>query len=135
MISRIRMFVSLSLVALAVRAIEFPTIVSKAGVQLPRAGDTFYHMRRIWFSVVRFPETLPFDSYVSFPSGSQILWPSAFDWTIAAMIRPFVDPTDQAAVETAKRAANRPPAAHTSGFGTSELSDPSISGANDAPSS
>ena len=56
-------------------------------------------MHRIWFSVVRFPETLPVDSYVSFPSGSQILWPSAFDWTIAAMIRPFVDPTDQTAVE------------------------------------
>ena len=100
MIPRVRMFLGLSLVALIVRAIEFPTIVSKAGIQLPRAGDTFYHMRRIWFSVMRFPETLPVDSYVSFPSGSQILWPSAFDWTIAAMIRPFVDPADQTAVES-----------------------------------
>jgi len=38
-ISRARIFVSLFLIALAVRAIEFPTIVSKVGIQLPRAGD------------------------------------------------------------------------------------------------
>ena len=94
-----RMFGSLFLLALAVRAIGYPTVFSKAGVQLPYAGDAYYHLRRIWFSVVRFPETLAFDPYVSFPGGSQIPWPGAFDWTIAALIRPFVNPTDQYAVE------------------------------------
>jgi len=96
---RARMFGSLFLLALAARAIGYPTVFSKAGVQLPYAGDAYYHLRRIWFSVTRFPETLSFDRYVSFPEGSQIVWPAAFDWTIAALIRPFVDPSDQVAVE------------------------------------
>ncbi len=95
----VRMFGSLFLLALAVRAIGYPTVFSKAGVQLPYAGDAYYHLRRIWFSVARFPEALSFDRYVSFPEGSQIVWPPAFDWTIAALIRPFVDPSDQVAVE------------------------------------
>jgi asparagine N-glycosylation enzyme membrane subunit Stt3 len=96
---RARMFGSLFLVAVAVRAIGYPTVFSNAGVQLPYAGDAYYHLRRIWYSVARFPETLSFDRYVSFPDGSQIIWPAAFDWTIAALIRPFVDPLDQSAVE------------------------------------
>jgi len=96
---RARMFGSLFLLALVARAIGYPTVFSKAGVQLPYAGDAYYHLRRIWFSVTRFPETLSFDRYVSFPEGSQIVWPAAFDWTIAALIRPFVDPSDQVAVE------------------------------------
>ena len=99
MFPRVRMFGSLFLLALAVRAIGYPTVFSKAGVQLPYAGDAYYHLRRIWFSVARFPEALSFDRYVSFPEGSQIQWPAAFDWTIAALIRPFVDPSDQVAVE------------------------------------
>jgi asparagine N-glycosylation enzyme membrane subunit Stt3 len=90
---------SLFLLALAIRAIQYPLVFSQVGIQLPFAGDAYYHLRRIWFSVARFPETLPFDRYVSFPVGSEIVWPSTFDWTIAALIRPFVDPTDQAAVE------------------------------------
>ncbi len=97
--SRARMFGSLFVFAAAIRAIGYPTIFTSAGVHLPYAGDAYYHLRRIWFSVARFPETLPFDRYVSFPDGSQNIWPSTFDWTIAAFIRPFVDPTDQAAVE------------------------------------
>jgi asparagine N-glycosylation enzyme membrane subunit Stt3 len=90
---------SLFLLALGIRALQYPLVFSPIGIQLPFTGDPYYHLRRIWFSVARFPETLPFDSYVSFPAGSQIVWPSTFDWTISALIRPFVDPTDQAAVE------------------------------------
>jgi dolichyl-diphosphooligosaccharide--protein glycosyltransferase len=93
------MFGSLFLFALAIRSIGYPTVFSKAGIQLPYAGDAYYHLRRIWFSVANFPESLSFDRYASFPEGSQIVWPAAFDWTIAALIHPFVDPNDQAAVE------------------------------------
>ena len=99
LIPRARMFGSLFLLATAVRAIGYPTVFSGAGVQLPYAGDAYYHLRRIWYSVAGFPESLSFDRYVSFPDGSQIIWPAAFDWTIAALIRPFVDPADQGAVE------------------------------------
>ena len=99
MIRRIRIFGILFLAGLAVRSIEFPKLFTSTGVHLPFAGDAYYHMRRIWYSVSRFPETLPFDRYVGFPEGAQIVWPSAFDWTIAALIRPFVDPTDQGSVE------------------------------------
>lgn len=97
--SRAGMFGSLFLLATAVRAIGYPTVFSNVGVQLPYAGDAYYHLRRIWYSVVRFPETLSFDRYASFPDGSEIIWPAAFDWTIAVLIRPFVDPMDQGAVE------------------------------------
>lgn len=100
MFAQARMFGSLFLVALSIRAIGVPTVFSTIGVQLPYAGDAYYHLRRIWYSVARFPEVLSFDRYVSFPDGSQIIWPAAFDWTIAAVIRLFVDPTDQQAVES-----------------------------------
>ncbi len=91
---------SLFLLALATRAIGYPMVFSTIGVQLPYAGDAYYHLRRIWYTVARFPEVLSFDRYVAFPDGSQIIWPAAFDWSIAALILPFVDPSDQAAVES-----------------------------------
>jgi dolichyl-diphosphooligosaccharide--protein glycosyltransferase len=93
------MFGSFALLGLAIRSLRYPTVFSTIGVQLPYPGDSYYHLRRIWFSVARFPESLAFDRYASFPEGSQIPWPAAFDWTIAAAIRPFVDPADQSAVE------------------------------------
>jgi asparagine N-glycosylation enzyme membrane subunit Stt3 len=94
------MFGGLFLLGLLVRAIQYPLISTPIGIQLPYAGDAYYHLRRIWFTVARFPESLAYDRYVSFPQGSQIVWPSTFDWWIALAIRPFVDPTDQAAVES-----------------------------------
>ena len=97
--ARTRMFGSLFLFAAAIRSIGYATVFTPVGVQLPYAGDAYYHLRRIWFSVARFPESLSFDRYVSFPEGSQIIWPATFDVMIAALIRPFVDPGDQAAVE------------------------------------
>jgi len=97
--AHVRLFGVLFLFAFAARSIGSPTVFSSIGVQLPYAGDAYYHLRRIWYSVARFPESLDFDRYVSFPDGSQSIWPPAFDWTIALFIRPFVDPTDQHAVE------------------------------------
>lgn len=99
MFPQTRMFGSLALLGLAIRSLRYPMVFSTVGVQLPHPGDSYYHLRRIWFSVARFPESLAFDRYSSFPEGSQIPWPVAFDWTIAAVIRPFVDPGDQSAVE------------------------------------
>ncbi len=100
MVVRARMFVGLFAAGLIFRTIKYPFVFAETGVHLPYAGDAYYHLRRIWFSVERFPDRLLFDPYVSFPNGAQIQWPSTFDWLVAALIRPFVDPNDQAAVES-----------------------------------
>lgn len=99
MAARAILYVAVAGSAALVRSIGFPTVFSSIGVQLPYAGDAYYHLRRIVYTVARFPESLDFDAYVSFPHGSEIIWPPAFDGAIAASIRPFVDPLDRAAVE------------------------------------
>jgi len=86
-------------VAFAVRALPYPNVVTPVGVQFPYAGDLYYHMRRIWFSVANFPHSLRFDPYVSFPHGGEIVWPPAYDWTLAAIARLLVGGGDQGAVE------------------------------------
>jgi dolichyl-diphosphooligosaccharide--protein glycosyltransferase len=46
--------------------------------------DSFYHMRRILYTVENFPQTLWFDSYLNHPRGLELTWPPLFDQTIAA---------------------------------------------------
>ena len=46
--------------------------------------DSFYHMRRILYTVENFPHTLWFDSYLNHPRGMELTWPPLFDQTIAA---------------------------------------------------
>jgi asparagine N-glycosylation enzyme membrane subunit Stt3 len=57
-----------------------------------------YHLRRIWFSVVNFPASLAFDSYMNHPLGAPAVWPPLFDWSIAAVARALVGPAEQGAV-------------------------------------
>ncbi|HWQ18356.1 MAG TPA: oligosaccharyl transferase, archaeosortase A system-associated [Methanotrichaceae archaeon] len=45
--------------------------------------DTFYHMRRIMYTVSHFPNTLWFDSYMDYPHGMELTWPPLFDQLIA----------------------------------------------------
>jgi len=87
-------------VGLAVRAARYPLVVTPDGVDFPLLGDLFYHARRIWFSAARFPAVLPFDPYVSFPDGAEIVWTHAFDWAIAGVARALVGGESQAAVES-----------------------------------
>ena len=47
--------------------------------------DTFYHMRRIFYTVENFPQTLWFDSYLNHPYGLDLRWPPLFDQMIAAV--------------------------------------------------
>lgn len=93
------MFGVVFLVALAVRSITFLNVVTPFGVQFPFIGDLYYHMRRIWYTTVDFPNTISFDPYVSFPNGAEIVWPPLFDWSIAALARLLVGPESQSAVE------------------------------------
>jgi len=45
--------------------------------------DSFYHMRRIFYTVENFPHTLWFDSYLNHPFGHGLLWPPLFDQVVA----------------------------------------------------
>jgi oligosaccharyl transferase (archaeosortase A-associated) len=48
-------------------------------------SDSFYHMRRILYTVDHFPSTLWFDSYLDYPRGLELLWPPLFDQLIAGV--------------------------------------------------
>jgi dolichyl-diphosphooligosaccharide--protein glycosyltransferase len=86
-------------VAIAVRALRFGLVFTASGVRFPHGADELYHLRRIWFSVVNFPASLPFDSYMNYPIGAKPVWPPLFDWSIAAVARALTGPADQGAVE------------------------------------
>jgi len=87
-------------VAFALRALPFPTVFSERGLLPGTLADEFYHLRRIVYSAVHFPQVLSFDPYVSFPHGGAIPWPPGFDWAVAALARGLVGADDPAAVET-----------------------------------
>ncbi len=46
-------------------------------------SDSFYHMRRVLYTVDHFPHTLWFDSYLNYPEGLELMWPPLFDQLIA----------------------------------------------------
>jgi hypothetical protein len=50
-------------------------------------ADAYYHARRIWYSVVNFPEFLHLDPYLNFPEGGRAIWSSEFDWLAALKLR------------------------------------------------
>ncbi len=45
--------------------------------------DSYYHMRRIFFTILHYPAVNTFDLYVNYPYGFSILWPPLFDVTAA----------------------------------------------------
>lgn len=47
--------------------------------------DSFYHLRRIFFTAENFPTTLWFDSYLNHPLGLDLTWPPLFDQAVAAV--------------------------------------------------
>ncbi len=83
------MLVPLGLFALAVavRALPYRTVVTVR--VYPFGNDPFYHLRRIFYSVVHFPATLGHDPYLNYPDGAQAIWTPVFDWLVAAIIFPF----------------------------------------------
>jgi dolichyl-diphosphooligosaccharide--protein glycosyltransferase len=77
--------------AFAVRALPFQTVLIE-GRPLFFGADVYYHMRRIVYSIVRFPAALGFDPYLNFPDGGRAIWTPFFDWAIAALLHPFWGP-------------------------------------------
>jgi len=58
--------------------------LTENGVLLP-GYDEYYHMRRILYTTMHFPNTLWFDSYLDYPKGLEITWPPLFDQISAAL--------------------------------------------------
>jgi asparagine N-glycosylation enzyme membrane subunit Stt3 len=85
-------------VAVSVRALPWPVVITPGGV-LPISYDAFYHLRRIWYMVVRFPEFLSVDPYINFPYGGEPIWSPTFDWLLGVLARASVQDGNKAAVE------------------------------------
>ena len=66
---------------------------------LPFGYDAFYHLRRIVYSVVRFPDVLDFDPYINYPHGAKPIWSPLFDWAVALVSLPFYRPGELGSVE------------------------------------
>ncbi len=47
--------------------------------------DSFYHMRRVFYTQAHFPHTLWFDFYLDHPYGLELMWPPLFDQIIAGL--------------------------------------------------
>ncbi len=74
--------------ALLVRALPAAHVLSQ-GIVFFRGPDSYYHMRRIVYTIQNFPEILVSDPYVQFPHNAQPIWPPLFDWVSAALLLPF----------------------------------------------
>jgi dolichyl-diphosphooligosaccharide--protein glycosyltransferase len=85
--------------SLAVRAVGAPVLFEgKAGAYF-FGNDAYYHARRIWYTVVNFPEFLTRDGYINYPQGARPIWSPAFDWLTALAVRIAVGQADQPAME------------------------------------
>lgn len=87
----LRIAASLGLFALAVgvRALPWRQVLTDQRVYF-FGNDAYYHLRRIVYSVARFPDVLRFDPYINYPRGAKPIWSPGFDWTLAAVGRLFV---------------------------------------------
>jgi dolichyl-diphosphooligosaccharide--protein glycosyltransferase len=84
--------------AFAVRALPRQRVFVGDDV-LPFGYDAFYHLRRIVYSVVRFPDVLDFDPYINYPHGAKPIWSPLFDWAVALVSLPFYRPGELGSVE------------------------------------
>jgi dolichyl-diphosphooligosaccharide--protein glycosyltransferase len=80
--NKIKLLLAIMLVAFAVRVSVFPVVFSNGNITFLGA-DTYYHARRILFTVLHFPATVVFDPYINYPIGSTIGWAPLFDEFIA----------------------------------------------------
>ena len=84
---------------LGVRAATWPRVFAGSGFMPPHGADEFYHLRRIWYTFLHFPETLSHDPYFNYPVGGEIIMAPGFDLAVAGLAKVLVHTNDQAAVE------------------------------------
>jgi dolichyl-diphosphooligosaccharide--protein glycosyltransferase len=80
--------IALFVLALAIRALPWPTVIRPDGIY-PVDHDVYYHLRRVEYALVHFPTILDFDSYLDFPSGARPIWSPAFDLFLSVLAYPF----------------------------------------------
>ena len=85
--------------SLAVRAVGAPALLEGKSGAFFFGNDAYYHARRIWYTVVNFPEFLTRDSYINYPHGAQPIWSPTFDWLLAVVVRATIGQSDQTAME------------------------------------
>lgn len=88
----------LAVVAVVVRSLGIALVFTPLGL-ITVSPDSWYHLRRIWWSVQNFPAVLEFDTYLNFPEGGRTVWTPVFDWTLALLASLAVGGESQAAVE------------------------------------
>lgn len=89
---------ALGLLAVGLRALPWPTVFASKGVFFAEP-DAYYHLRRIAYSVAKFPAVLETDSYINFPSGAKPIWPPLFDWLLALVLWMLPGERSDAAME------------------------------------
>jgi oligosaccharyl transferase (archaeosortase A-associated) len=80
--NKLKLLLVILLAAFAVRVSVFPIVFSNGNITFLGA-DTYYHARRILYTVLHFPATIVFDPYINYPIGSVIGWAPLFDELIA----------------------------------------------------
>ena len=89
---------SLAAFAVWLRSLQWALVWTPTGV-IPVDGDSFYHFRRIAWSVRNFPAFLSFDPYLNFPRGGEPIWSPTFDFALAATLRAVLGVGEEAALE------------------------------------
>ncbi len=86
-------FLMISLVAICIRLLSFPKVFVDNTVH-PIGFDAYYHLRRIQFTTIHFPDNVKFDTYINFPYGFEVGWPPLYDQAISflALIVGFGSP-------------------------------------------
>jgi dolichyl-diphosphooligosaccharide--protein glycosyltransferase len=74
----------LLLFAFLVRILPLSSIYSNGKI-IFTGYDSFYHIRRIVYTVHHFPNTITFDPYLNYPFGFEIGWPPLYDQLIAGL--------------------------------------------------
>ena len=85
--------------SVAVRSVGAPALLEGKHGAFFFGNDAYYHARRIWYTVVNFPDILARDAYSNFPHGAQPIWSPTFDWLAAVVVRLAVGAADQPAME------------------------------------
>jgi dolichyl-diphosphooligosaccharide--protein glycosyltransferase len=67
------------LIAFLMRMISYSAVTANGSINV-LGYDSFYHMRRILYTAVNFPQPLNFDSYINYPNGFEVGWPPLFDF-------------------------------------------------------
>lgn len=74
---------ALAVLAVGLRALPWPLVAADGRLDPPEP-DAYYHLRRIEYTVHRFPDVLDRDPYLRFPHGARVIWPPLFDGALGA---------------------------------------------------